>query len=93
MLVVWDFRVERQDADGNPLPRVQVEMHRNSISGSIANGDWGDVTETREAQEPSGRGRQPNHFGLSHSGFSGPCPEAAGLRPKSRQVRALDAGE
>jgi hypothetical protein len=43
MLTVWDFRIERQDDAGKPLPRVQVEMRGNTIHGTIANGDWVEV--------------------------------------------------
>jgi hypothetical protein len=43
MLTVWDFRIERQDAAGKPLPRAQVEMRGNSIHGTIANGDWVEI--------------------------------------------------
>jgi hypothetical protein len=37
---VCTFRVERQDAQGSPLPPVPVEMRGLSFSGSLSNGDW-----------------------------------------------------
>lgn len=37
---VWDFRVERTDPSGKPLPRVAVELRGQSFQGSINNGDW-----------------------------------------------------
>lgn len=42
--VVWNFRVERQDASGNPLPRVAVEMRGLGFEGALNNGDWVEVT-------------------------------------------------
>jgi hypothetical protein len=41
--LVWDFRVERLDAAGKPLPRVAVEMRAATFVGSINNGDTVEV--------------------------------------------------
>ncbi len=41
--LVWDFRLERQDAAGNALPRVAVQMRGRSFEGSVANGDQVEV--------------------------------------------------
>ena len=38
-VVVWNFRLERHDAAGKPMPRVAVEMRGRRFSGSINNGD------------------------------------------------------
>lgn len=38
-LVVWDFRIERRDPTGQPMPRAAVEMRGASFIGSINNGD------------------------------------------------------
>jgi hypothetical protein len=38
-ILVWDFRLERFEPSGKPLPRVAVEMRGYSFSGLIANGD------------------------------------------------------
>ncbi len=47
-VTVWDFRVERHDDAGNPLPRIHVEMRGRSFEGSIANGDWVEITANRK---------------------------------------------
>ncbi|MEU0885889.1 hypothetical protein ABZ345_45560 [Lentzea sp. NPDC005914] len=44
--LVWDFRLERHDGTGQPLPRVAVELRAKYYrGGSISNGDvvelWG----------------------------------------------------
>jgi hypothetical protein len=39
MVLIWDFRLERTDERGQPLPRLSVEMRGSSFRGSIANGD------------------------------------------------------
>lgn len=44
--LVWDFRLERHDPGGRPLPRVAVELRAKYYrGGSISNGDvvevWG----------------------------------------------------
>lgn len=40
MTLVWDFRVERMDAVGRPLPRIAAEMRGKYFrGGSISNGD------------------------------------------------------
>ena len=33
---VWDFRLERRDDKGEPLPRVAVQMRGRTLKGSIA---------------------------------------------------------
>lgn len=43
VVTIWDFRLERHDAAGNPMPRVQVEMRGYSFLGSINNGDWVEI--------------------------------------------------
>lgn len=43
-LSVWDFRLERVDDAGNPLPRIPVQMKGTSFDGAINNGDWIEVT-------------------------------------------------
>lgn len=43
-VIVWDFRLERRDPSGNPLPRVPVEMRGRAFVGSINNGDWVEVS-------------------------------------------------
>src|SRR5262245_37349608 len=37
--IVWTFRVERFDSDGNQLPPVPVEMRSKSFQGFINEGD------------------------------------------------------
>jgi hypothetical protein len=49
MLIVWDFRIERKDSTGQPMPRVAVEMRGTSFIGSISNGD---VVEVNAAFSP-----------------------------------------
>ncbi len=44
---VWDFRLERIDANGKPLPRVPVEMRGRRFEGSIANGDLVEIDGAR----------------------------------------------
>lgn len=39
-VIIWSFRLERQDEQGQPLPRVAVEMRGTTYSGTIAPGDW-----------------------------------------------------
>jgi hypothetical protein len=39
MVVVWDFRLERKDQNGQALPRVAVEMRGTEFIGSVQNGD------------------------------------------------------
>jgi hypothetical protein len=41
---VWDFRLERRDDKGEPLPRVAVQMRGRTLKGSIANGDHVEVS-------------------------------------------------
>lgn len=48
-VTIWDFRLERADPAGTPLPRVAVELRGTSINGSIANGD---VVEIDQEAEP-----------------------------------------
>ncbi len=36
---IWNFRVERYDANGNALQQIPVEMRGLSFSGSVSNGD------------------------------------------------------
>ncbi len=48
---VWNFRLERRDANGNPLPPVPVEIRARSIRGQIANGDLVEIpTKPRPMQ-------------------------------------------
>jgi hypothetical protein len=47
--IVWNFRIERRAADGQPLPRVSVEIRGHSIEGSIVNGD---VVEFNASYQP-----------------------------------------
>lgn len=52
MTLVWDFRVERMDAVGRPLPRIAAEMRGKYFrGGSISNGD---VVELSGRQTRSG---------------------------------------
>ncbi|NUR69675.1 MAG: hypothetical protein HOU81_02545 [Hamadaea sp.] len=46
---VWNFRLERRDAQGGPLPPVPVEMRARSFRGQIANGD---VVEIPSSSRP-----------------------------------------
>lgn len=39
-VIVWDFRLERQDDQGQPLPRVAVEMKGTTYTGTVTQGDW-----------------------------------------------------
>jgi hypothetical protein len=43
---IWNFRVERQDDAGQPLPRVAVEMHGVGFEGALNEGDWVQVAGT-----------------------------------------------
>jgi len=38
--VIWNFRVERQDDAGNPLPRVAVQLSGVGFDGAFNEGDW-----------------------------------------------------
>ncbi|HJP73261.1 MAG TPA: hypothetical protein VJ914_03280 [Pseudonocardiaceae bacterium] len=52
MTLVWDFRVERMDAVGRPLPRIAAEMRGKYFrGGSLSNGD---VVELAGQQNRSG---------------------------------------
>jgi hypothetical protein len=44
-ITIWSFRLERQDAQGAPLPRVAVEMRGEHFDGAIEPGDWVRVEE------------------------------------------------
>lgn len=55
---IWNFRVERYDANGNALQQIPVEMRGLSFSGSVSNGDqvrlrgrWRDRTLRAEELE------------------------------------------
>jgi len=59
---VWDFRIERKDANGSPLPRVPVEMRGRRFEGAINTGDmveiaadWkpGEILHTRHVRNLS----------------------------------------
>ena len=39
-VTVWDFRIDRHDGDGKPLPRVAAEMRGMRIEGGLSIGDW-----------------------------------------------------
>ena len=39
-VLVWDFRLERADEKGAPLPRIPVEMRGQGFDGSLSDGDW-----------------------------------------------------
>jgi len=43
---VCRFQVERKNAQGKPLLTVPVEMRSYSYSGTLANDDWVEITET-----------------------------------------------
>ena len=40
---VWNFRLERRDAAGNPLTPIPVEMRGRRFTGGISNGDLVDI--------------------------------------------------
>jgi hypothetical protein len=42
-ITVWDFRLDRHDDTGKPLPRVPLEMRGTTFDGAIAVGDWIEV--------------------------------------------------
>jgi len=44
-ITVWNFRLERVDLDGAPLPRIPVEMRAQQMVGSINNGDLVEVEQ------------------------------------------------
>jgi hypothetical protein len=44
-ITVWSFRLERQDDQRQPLPRVGVEMRGTNFDGTIAQGDWVRIDE------------------------------------------------
>jgi hypothetical protein len=50
--LVWDFRLERYDPNGTPLPRVAVEMRAKYYRGGSINN--GDVVEVWGSQSRSG---------------------------------------
>ena|SRR5829696_592451 len=45
-VLVWDFRVERADTEGSPLPRIPVQMRAQQYDGGITEGDWVQVEGT-----------------------------------------------
>lgn len=50
-VTIWDFRIERFDPQGRPLPRVPVEMRGTRFDGAINEGDLVEVDgEWREGQ-------------------------------------------
>lgn len=44
-ITVWSFRLERQDEQGQPLPRIGVEMRGMGFDGTLAQGDWVRIDE------------------------------------------------
>jgi hypothetical protein len=42
-MAVWDFRLDRWSAAGEPMPPVPVEMRGRKFIGSVSNGDWVEV--------------------------------------------------
>jgi hypothetical protein len=44
-IMVWSFRLERQDDRGQPLPRVAVEIRGTAFDGTLASGDWVRIDE------------------------------------------------
>lgn len=43
---VWNFRLERRDASGQPLPPIPVEMKGRFFKGAINNGDIVDIGQS-----------------------------------------------
>jgi hypothetical protein len=39
-VLVWSFRLERESNDGEPLPRLPVEMRASGYDGNLIDGDW-----------------------------------------------------
>lgn len=50
--LVWNFRLERRSPDGQPLPRIAVEMRGKFYQGGSINN--GDVVELTGAQDSRG---------------------------------------
>jgi hypothetical protein len=38
--MVWNFRLERFDRNGNRLPPVPVEVRGKTMTGALSEGDW-----------------------------------------------------
>ena len=43
-VLVWDFRLERNDPGGTALPRVPVSLRGKRFDGAINDGDWVSVS-------------------------------------------------
>jgi hypothetical protein len=79
-LTIWNFRLERQTDDGQPLPRIPVEISGLHFEGSIAEGDYAEVTGRWEDGETL-------HTEAVHNLSTGAWVRATTPRPERHVVR------